>query len=183
MTENTINIIIGENFISFPEGSTSTFREIFVNSGIFDNVDSLKEYDPITNTFPIIDMNTDSPREGIGYILKMKPNGYTIPPIIYEGNPFPTEMNLEVFKSMVYNGWNLLGTDNNIIDVSSYCRCIDASTNMQTNKILPKKAYWIHSTECAQPTTNYELLVSLGVFGLFFYEYIIKDKIKSAGQH
>jgi hypothetical protein len=54
---------------------------------------------------------------------------------------------------------------------------------MQTNKILPKKAYWIHSTECAQPTTNYELLVSLGVFGLFFYEYIIKDKIKSAGQH
>lgn len=178
MTQNTITLNIGENFISFPEGSTSSFRQIFTDSGMLANVVSINRYDPVISSFKPVDLDLDLIYECRGYILTIKSTGTPILPIIYDGIPFPITMNFDKLKLFLFSGWNLIGTDTNTIDTPDWCVFIDAFSGIRTNKILPTKAYWINSKECQVPIKDYGLLVSLGIFSLFFYDIVIKGSSK-----
>lgn len=183
MTQISIQLHIGENYISFPESSNLSFREIFTDSGIINNVVSLHRYDSILQSFVLINIDTDTIKQGRGYILIVSssplsfssPFSYVIESILtitYNGIPFSTHIDFNTLRSMILANWNLIGTDTNIINVEEWCRCIDAQTGLETTTILPKKSYWIRLDECKIPSTDIALTITVGIFLLYLYDLL-----------
>lgn len=174
MTQISIPLYVGENYVAFPEGSTNNFRTIFTNSGIISDIVTLYRYDPILESFVQINLDLETIQQGRGYILTVSFTGNPVPTIVYEGVPFSNSMNFGILKSMLMKGWNLIGTDTNTINVENWCRCIDGQTGLETHQILPLKSYWISTDECEKSSKDMVLILTLGIFLLSIYETFIK---------
>lgn len=188
MTSIIIPLKIGENYISFPEYSTLSFRTIFTNSGIIDYIVNFSgfdfyRFDSIMNSFIPIDLDLEQMIQGIGYLLIINSNMIITPQIIYEGIPFAIPLNFDMLRANLFQGWNLIGPDRNIA-VPDWCKFIDASTNYNTNIISPKKAFWINTGQCAIPISVQNpyipYIVLIGTIGgiIITYRVLIQDFIK-----
>jgi hypothetical protein len=188
-----IPIIKGENWISFPENSTNNLLTIFSKSGL-GNV-TIYKYDPLkqlkldlaeevdslvdsTSTssstssgFTLVDM-TSYVEQGRGYhIIATNPGIIT-----YTGVPYKTRMTFDKLRKSLIRGYNLVATDNNIIDLSRYdwCRIVDASTNFSATELVPNKAYWIfYPDDCSQQQSGLDALTKATIIGVIITGYVV----------
>lgn len=171
MTQVSIPLISGENWISFPEGSSDNLDTIFKHSGINSSNTTVYLYDSITSGFVQINL-TSNIKEGKGYhILTSSPGTIT-----YDGTPYETKMTFDVLRTSLMNGYNLVGTDNNIIDITNYdwCKIVDAQTNFAVKELLPQKAYWIfYPDDCLQPKFGLDTLTKISIVGLAVTLYVV----------
>jgi len=170
MTQITIPLVQGDNFISFPASSANTFGDIFTSSTVRDEISNFYKYHPILGPIPVMD--TDHIEECIGYHLYI-----TIPGnIIYDstGDFYTT---LGRFESRILKGWNLLATGSNTIILPSWCNVIDAKTGIPATQLEPTKAYWINSEDCSQPRFNAgSALYFIGAIGtVLFTVYLLRE--------
>lgn len=166
-----IPLIKGENWISFPEGSSDNLDTIFKRSGISSSNTTVYLYNSITSGFVQTNL-TSNIKEGKGYhILTTSPGT-----IVYNGIPYETKMSFEKVKSSLMNGYNLVGTDDNTIDISNYnwCKIIDAQTNFAVKELLPMKAYWIfYPDDCKQPFLGLDMLTKVSIIGVLITGYVV----------
>jgi len=182
---STINIPlkIGDNYISFPENSSDSFKTIFTNSGIISNIISFSNFDPMTGRFVEVNPDFEYIQQGRGYLLVMSidPSLAGIS-LTYDGIPFPTSMNFDVLKGMLFKGYNLVGPDSIIIIPSSWCRVLDASTRMTVTELIPTRAYFIFYDECqlSNVATQYNLPLILSFAMVLFYVNLFRKEAKDA---
>lgn len=170
MTQITIPLSEGENYISFPSSSTNTIGDILTSSTIKDKITKFIKYHPILGEIPILD--SDYIEEGIGYYLYITISGS----IIYDGIT-DFHVTFDQLKSKILNGWNLLATGNNTITIPSWCNVIEANTGIHTIQLEPMKAYWINYDDCIQPTLGTESVLYLfGAIGtVLFSIYLLRE--------
>ena len=174
MTQISIQLGSGENWISFPEGSSDNFDTIFRRSGISTSTTIVYQYNPITAGFVQINLSSNI-KEGKGYhILSTSPGT-----ISYNGTPYEMKMTFDVLRTSLMNGYNLVGTDNNIINISNYdwCKIVDAQTNFAVKELLPMKAYWVfYPDDCKMPSFGIDLQTKLAIVGLSITIYLVFGK-------
>ena len=169
-----IPLIKGENWISFPESTSDNLLTIFSKSGL-GNV-TIYKYDPLKSTgstesgFVLVDL-TSYVEMGKGYHVITTNVGT----ISYMGTPYKQKMTFDRLRSSLMRGYNLVGTDNNIIDISRYdwCRIVDAQTNFSATEIAPGKAYWIYYEDCQQPKLGLDTLTKISILGLAITTYVV----------
>lgn len=170
MTQTTIPLVQGENFLSFPSASTDSFGYILTSSTIKDNISNFYKYHPILGPIPVMD--TDHIEEGVGYHLYSTISGN----IIYDstGDFYIT---IGRFESRILKGWNLLATGSNTIILPSWCNIIDANTGIPVTQLEPTKAYWINYDDCTQPRFGAEsALAFIGAIGtVLFTVYLLRE--------
>lgn len=156
-----IPIHIGDNYISFPATDpTENFETILTNSQIKNSILDFTKYDPILLKMISINYLYDYIEEGVGYYIYSISEGN----ITYDGIPYI--LTFDQLKSKILKGWNLLATGDNTIILPSWCYVIDANTRLNVTQLEPKKAYWINSDDCLQPTFNAEsALYVIGAIG------------------
>ena len=174
MTQVSIPLIKGENWISFPESSTDNLLTIFSKSGL--GKVTIYKYDPLKSTgstesgFVPIDL-TSYVEMGKGYHVITTNVGT----ISYMGIPYKQKMTFDRLRSSLMRGYNLVGTDNNIQDISRYdwCRVVDAQTNFSATELTPGKAYWIYYEDCQQPKLGLDTLTKISILGLAITTYVV----------
>ena len=170
MTQTTIPLVQGDNFISFPSASTDIFGDILASSTIKDQITTFTKYDPILGK-EIGILYSGHIEEGIGYHIYTNVSGS----IIYDsiGDYYIT---FDQLKSRILKGWNLLATGNNTIIAPLWCNIIDANTRLPTTQIEPKKAYWISYDNCIKPTYNIDsaLYVISAIGTILFTVYLLR---------
>jgi hypothetical protein len=72
-------------------------------------------------------------------------------------------------------GWNLIGTDNNTIDVSNndWCKITDAQINFAVIELVPGKAYWIYSDDCKRSIVGLDMLTKVTIVGVLITGYVV----------
>ncbi len=173
MTQITINLNIGHNYISFPGTSIDNFGTIFTISNIKQNIISFLKYDPILSPNWTLVNDSEFIEEGRGYLLDLSLPGT----ISYEG----TEYNLtfEQLRSKLLRGWNLIGTGSNILYISDWCKIRDPITDFPVNQLEPSKSYWVDYYECIRPTTEPYLFISILGLGIAMISLFISMNSKS----
>jgi hypothetical protein len=176
MTQITIPLVQGDNYISFPSSSADTIGDILTSSTIKDKITKFAKFHPILGQIPIID--SDHIEEGIGYYLYI-----TIPgSIIYDstGDYYTT---LGRFESRILKGWNLLATGSNTLILPSWCNVIDANTGIPATQLEPTKAYWINYDDCTQPRfTAGSALYFIGAIGTVLFTVYLLREFRIIGQ-
>lgn len=207
----TINIPlrIGENYISFPEYSTSSFKKIFTDSGIVNDIISFSKFDPIYAKFIEINLDFEYIQQGRGYLLVISdhdamptstPTPLTTtnpqlihqiisqidhqiyPQITYQGITYTNPMDFNILQSMLFKGYNLVGPDSNIIVPSGWCKVIDATTRIPVRQLYPTKAYFVHYDECqiSNISNQYGLSLLVSVAMIIFYINLFRKEAKDA---
>ena len=156
-----INIKPGRNYISFPATSSDNFGKIFTDSGIKTSIQQFSTYNPILNdwlyiisTIPAISIpqvdisDIEYIDKGRGYILDISTSGQ----IIYSGEEYILTFN--DIRSMLVEGWNLIGTGSLAVTSSNWCRIVDADTGFPIKQLQPGKAYWIFYNDCQPPIVD-----------------------------
>ncbi len=173
MTQITIPIRTGPNYISFPATSTETFNTIFISSGIMERILSFKTYDP---TLGLIDVSYyETIEKGKGYILTL--DVISQGTISFIGEEYSITFN--ELKSRILRGSNLIGPGNIPITLQPWCRVIDADTNIPVNIIEPQHAYWITYADCIQPTTEAFLFISVIGLGIAMISLFVSLRSKN----
>lgn len=167
MKQITINIIQGRNYISFPAISSDNFGKIFTDSGIKASIQQFSTYNPILNdwlyiisTIPAIPIpqvdisDTEYIDKGRGYILDISTSGQ----IIYSGEEYILTFN--DIRSMLVEGWNLIGIGSLAVTSSNWCRIVDAADpGFPISQLQPGKAYWISYNNCQPPIVDPLILI------------------------
>lgn len=156
MTTITIPLQQGINYISFPATSTSDFLSIFTNSTMLNNitVGGFNRFDPISQQLQTVPY-TEYIAMGMGYNISVS----TQSAIVYEGTEYALQFS--DLESLLVQGWNLIGTGNNVISLPNWCDVRVPSTNSPVTRLLPKFAYWVNYDYCQQPVIN----PMLAIFG------------------
>ncbi len=165
MTEITIPLIQGKNYISFPAYyPTYNFRTIFTSSGTINDIGTdpsgnkmFYRYDPMLGNYVLIDIDTEYIEEGKGYYLYIT----SISPhnIVYEGTEY--SITFDQFKSRIIKGWNLLGIGKDVIVPTSWCKILDPITNTQVSILEPTKSYMVNYDECTIPERSYGTTIAI----------------------
>lgn len=171
LTQITIELVEGENYLSFPATSTDDFATIFTLSGIINNIpeNQFTKLDPLTqNMIPI--NYTAHIEKGIGYKLVVNSPCN----IIYDGEEFT--MTFDEITSHLKPDWNLIGTGSNIIIPSSYCKIYDPYYNIVT-ELYPANAYRIHYSNCIEPSMNYGTTIAVVASSLVAFAILKQFKV------
>lgn len=180
MSQNTILLNIGDNFISFPATSISTINEILTSSGIKGNISKFIKWDSIQQKeVPVAIDGTEYIEEGRGYYL------YTTSPgtIIYDGIEY--SMTFDQFRSRIVQGWNLLGTGSNTAIPSAWCKITDPITLLPVTILQPNYSYWVHYDECIQPiqpSIGSSSLTAIATIGTILFTYYLLMKFRIIGK-
>lgn len=190
MTQNTIALNIGHNYLSFPESSTDSFKKIFTDSGIINNIVSFSKFDPILSKFTEINSDYEYIQQGRGYLLVI--GNYssnttptpliTNPQITYQGITYINPMNFNTLQSMLFKGYNLVGPDSNTIESPGWCKVIDATTRIPAKQLYPTKAYFVHFDECqiSNISGQYSLPLIVSILMVVFYLNLFRKEAKEA---
>ncbi len=148
MTQITISLNQGDNYISFPATSTDNFETIFTNAGIINNIpeNGFLRFNPITQISEPVEYSKYI-EKGMGYDLYMNEPAQ----LTYDGTEYT--MIFDEFRSNLFPGWNLVGTGSNNIISSSWCKITDPETLLPTTILEPKKSYYIYYDNCLPPST------------------------------
>ena len=170
MSQISIPIVTGENWISFPEDSSDNLLTIFAKSGISSSISFVYQYNSITSGYEITNLQS-LVIEGRGYHIISNGNGT----ISYMGTPYKRKMTFDVISKSLMRGWNLVGTDNNTIDISNndWCQITDAQTNFAVAELVPGKAYWIYSEDCQKPKLGLDTLTKVTIVGVAITAYVV----------
>lgn len=154
MTQITIPLNTGPNYISFPAISTDNFGTIFIISNIKQDILSFYKYDPIISPYwtPVSDF--EYIEKGRGYVIDISSSGT----ISYEGTEYT--ITLDELRSKLLRGWNLIGPGSNILSIPDWCKIRD-SAGFPTTQLEPTKSYWVDYYECIVPTTEPYLFISI----------------------
>lgn len=153
-TQITINLISGRNYISFPATSPDNFGTIFTDSGIKTNIQQFSTYNSILDYWsPIISGQIDISNieyidKGRGYILDISTSGQ----ITYSGEEYI--LTFDDIRSILVEGWNLIGTGSLAVTTPNWCRVIDTNTGFPITELQPKKAYLVFYNNCQQPVID-----------------------------
>lgn len=162
MTEITIPIILGPNYISFPASSPYNFRTLFTDTGILNNISidqsqnhMFYRYDPILGDYSLIDLDFEYIEKGKGYLLFMEsPQN-----IIYDGEEHT--ITFDQFKSRIIKGWNLLGVGKDVIIPQSYCKILDPLTMFPVTILEPKHSYLVNYDDCLESSFSYGTTIAI----------------------
>lgn len=171
MARIEIPLTKGQNWISFPEKSADNLDTIFRHSGIERNIAGMFEYDSISSNFLSVNLLSNF-GEGIGYHIIANESST----IIYDGTPFETKMTFDTLRLLLMRGWNLIGTDDNIINLNdryNWCRVTDPVTNFGVTQLVPKKAYWIYYDDCQPPKVGLDTLTKVTIIGVAITAYVV----------
>lgn len=168
MTQITIPLIAGRNYISFPAISSDNFEGIFISSGIMDNIEKFFTYDAISGWMDVSCF--EYIKEGRGYILDMTNPG----DIIYDGIEYT--LTFDQLKSRILEGWNLVGPGAVPIASPFWCRAIDMKTGSSVTQLEPKNAYLIYYYSCIAPKGEPVLLISSFSLGIAIISLLIALK-------
>jgi hypothetical protein len=178
MTTITIPLAQGPNYISFPASSINNFRTIFTDSNMINDIgtDTLgnklfHRYDPILNSYVLINIDMGIIEKGQGYYLYI---ASTSPHnIVYDGIEYI--LTFDQFKSRIIKGWNLLGVGKDIIVPTSWCKILDPITNTSVTTLEPTKSYMVNYDDCTQPSsTSASDMLGLAVSSLMLI-YLLKE--------
>lgn len=162
MTQITITLNVGINYISFPATSINNFQSIFTSSGILANIISFKRFNAILQQFEPVDYN-EYIIKGAGYYISVSSQSN----IIYGGTEYT--LSFDELKDSLIQGWNLVGTGTNNIElpltILSTCKIIDPITNLQVTLIETKHSYWINYDDCML-TSKSSISLWVGILGL-----------------
>lgn len=176
MSQISIPITIGENWISFPEDTTDNLSTIFTKSGLGSSIITVYQYNSITSGYEIVNLQS-LVIEGRGYHIIASGNGT----ISYMGTPFVRKMTFDILTSSLMRGWNLIGTDNNTIDISNYswCKVSDAQANFTVTELVPGKAYWIFFDDCKKTMLGLDTLTKATIVGVAITAWVVfQDDIR-----
>lgn len=170
MMQIEIPLSSGDNYISFPATSTSTFNDILTSSGIKANILEFTKWDSIQQKELPVDINdAEYIEEGRGYYIYITSPGT----IRYDGIEY--SMTFDQFKSRIVQHWNLLGTGKDIIVPQAWCKVVDPITLLPVTILQPNRAYWVNYDECMKPdSTNIESILGFTVSALFLI-YLLKE--------
>jgi hypothetical protein len=170
MSQVSIPITTGENWISFPEDSSDNLSTIFTKSGIANSISTVYQYNSITSGYEITSLQS-LVIEGRGYHIIASGNGT----ISYMGTPYKRKLTFDILSQSLMRGWNLIGTDNNTIDISnnSWCKVTDAQANFAVTELVPGKAYWIYSEDCNRPMLGLDMLTKVSIVGVLITGYVV----------
>lgn len=173
MSQISIPIVKGENWISFPEDSSDNISTIFAKSGIANSITTVYQYNSITSDFSIVSLQS-LVIEGRGYHIIATGDGT----ISYMGTPFTRKMTFDILSQSLMRGWNLVGTDNNTIDISnnSWCKVSDAQANFAVTELVPGKAYWIYSDDCKRPMLGLDTLTKVTILGVAITAWVVFEE-------
>jgi hypothetical protein len=177
MSQVSIPITIGENWISFPEDSSDNLNTIFTKSGILNSISTVYQYNSITPGYEVTNLQS-LVIEGRSYHIISTGNGT----ISYMGTPYKKKMTFDEISKSLMRGWNLIGTDNNTIDISnnSWCKISDAQANFAVTELVPGKAYWIYSDDCKRPALGLDTLTKVTIVGVAITAYVVfGDEIRN----
>jgi hypothetical protein len=166
MTQITILLNAGPNYISFPAISSENFGTMFTTSNIKQNIRSFSRYDPIISQATEVS-DYEYIEDGRGYVLDMLSPGT----ITYDGIEYILTFNQ--LKSKLLRGWNLIGTGYNSLDIPNWCITIDPTTGFPVSRLESAKSYWIDYYSCIQPTTEPFLFMSIVGIGIAIISLII----------
>lgn len=158
MTQITIPLNIGINYISFPATSIDDFWSIFTKAGIIKNIVIFKRFNSVLQQFEIVDY-TEHIIRGMGYYINVSSKSN----ISYDGIEYTLLFN--ELQKMLIQGWNLVGTGINDIEPLNWCKIIDPVTNLQSSLIITKRAYWINFDDCVL-TSKASINLWVGILGL-----------------
>lgn len=171
MTQITIPLAQGDNFISFPATSPDNFDTIFTSSGIINDIqeNGFTRFNPIKQSMEPVKY-IEHIEKGVGYDLYV--NSPTT--LIYSGTEYT--MTFDELQSRLLPGWNLVGTGYNIITPLSWCKILDPYYNVVT-QLKPMNAYLIYNNDCIRPIFNVEsVLYVIGAIGtVLFTIYLLKE--------
>lgn len=185
MTQVEIPLTEGDNYLAFPATSTlyRNFRELFIDSGMINNVDTLYKYEPMRGENIPVDIDANYIEEGRGYILRIFSSTTPIPSIKYEGIEYTIPMTFDLLRSMLLRGLNLVGIGSTTITLTNWCRAIDGKTWSPVTQLEPKKAYWIYYDECIQPRYGIESAITvIGAIGTVLFTYWLLREFKIVGK-
>ena len=170
MSQISIPIVQGENWISFPEDSTDNLNIIFTKSGLGSSITTAYQYNSITSGYDIVSLQS-LVIEGRGYHIISTGNGT----ISYMGTPYKRKMTFDIISKSLMRGWNLVGTDNNTIDVSNndWCKITDAQANFAVTELVPGKAYWIFFDDCKRPVLGLDTLTKVSIVGVAITAWVV----------
>lgn len=154
MTEISIPLTTGRNFISFPAASANNFGTIFTTSGIKGDIVSFQTYDAILGYFVTIS-DFEYIEQGRGYILDMASPGT----ITYDGIEYI--LTFDQFKLRLIQGWNLVGAGASPISLPNWCKILDPTIGIPIDRIESKRSYWVNYYNCLVPTTEPLLLIAI----------------------
>lgn len=170
MSQISIPITLGENWISFPEDSSDNLSTIFTKSGVGNIITTVYQYNSITSGYEVTSLQS-LVIEGRGYHIISTGNGT----ISYMGTPYKRKMTFDTISKSLMRGWNLVGTDNDTIDISNndWCKITDAQINFAVTELVPGKAYWIFSDDCRQPKLGLDTLTKVTIVGVAITAYVV----------
>lgn len=184
MTEITIPLTQGKNYISFPAlpspFPTYNFRTIFTSSGTINDIGTdpsgnkmFYRYDPMLGNYVLIDIDTEYIEEGKGYYLYIT----SISPhnIVYEGTEY--SITFDQFKSKIIKGWNLLGVGKDAIVPTSWCKILDPITDTQVVILKPTKSYMVNYDECTVSEMGFESMIVIMASALVSFEILKEFKV------
>lgn len=179
MTQITIPLIQGDNYISFSAISPDNFETIFTGAGIINNIpeNGFMKFNPITQSQEPVKY-TEYIQKGVGYDL------YFDSPIptnlIYSGNEYT--MTFDELRNSLLPEWNLIGIGSNIITPLDWCRILDHHYDPVTS-LIPGNAYWIYQGDCIKPTINVEsTLYWIGAIGTILFTIYLLRKFRIVGK-
>lgn len=185
----TIQLVQGQNYISFPASSIYNFRTIFTNSGIMNDIMTdtsgnklFYRYDPIfKKDLVLIDLDSGFIEQGNGYLLYVISESPGI--IIYDGIEYT--VTFDQFKSRIVQGWNLLGVGKDSIVPQTWCKIFDPTTMTPVTILEPKRAYLVNYDECIQPAVSsigYSSFVVIAGLGTILFTYYMLNKLGIIGK-
>lgn len=166
MTQITIPIKTGDNYISFPAISTDNFETILINSQIKNNIDKFIKFDPMLQKEEPINYLTDYIEEGRGYYIYSTVDGN----ITYNGIEYI--LTFDQLISQIFMGWNLIGVGSISIIPLSWCKVIDPETLFSVSILEPTKAYWINYDDCKKLGLGLESTLAITTGILFIYLFL-----------
>lgn len=188
MTLITIQLVQGQNYISFPASSTYNFRTIFTNSGVMNDIGTdafqnkmFYRYDPILNNYIIIDLDTGYIEQGRGYYLYV--TSATPGVITYDGIEYT--LTFDQFKSRIIKGWNILGVGKDAIVPQTWCKILDPITMTPVTILEPKRSYLVNYDECIQPgvpSIGSSSLGAIAMIGTVLFTFYMLHKFSIVGK-
>ncbi len=179
MTEITIPLVEGNNYISFPGTSPDNFETIFTAAGIIDNIpeNGFMTFNPITQlTEPV--KYTEHIQKGVGYDLYFSSSVPT--DLIYTGTEYT--MTFDELNSSLLPGWNLVGVGSNTVIPQDWCKVLDPYRNIVTI-LQPTNAYWIYQGDCIKPTFDTgTALFLVGAVGTVLFTIYLLGKFRIVGK-
>ncbi len=179
MTQITIPLVEGDNYISFPATSQDNFETIFTNAGIINNIpeNGFMRFNPITQLKESVKY-TEHIQTGVGYDLYF--NSSIPTNLTYNGTEYT--LSFEELSSSLLPGWNLVGTGSNTIIPQDWCKVLDPYYNAVT-QLQPTNAYWIYKGDCIKPTFNAgSALYLIGAVGTVLFTIYLLGKFKIIGK-